>query len=148
WRPARSARRWGETMWGRIVNLVLKEFLQLRRDRQAKFRLIIPPLIQMLIFGYAATFEVYHVSTAVLDLDHSQESRELISRFAASGRFQIVETAKTPADIRAAIDHSDAVVAIVIQAGFAEQVRKGVSAPAQIIVDETNSNTALIALTY
>jgi len=135
-------------MWGRIFNLVLKEFLQLRRDRQARFRLLIPPLIQMIIFGYAATFEVYHVSTAVLDLDHSQESRELISRFDYSGRFRIVETAKTPAEIRRAIDQSDAVVAIVIQAGFAEELRKGVSAPAQIIVDGTNSNTALIALTY
>ena len=124
-------------MWGRIFNLVLKEFLQLRRDRQARFRLLIPPLIQMIIFGYAATFEVYHVSTAVLDPDHSQESRELISRFEYSGRFRIVETAKTPAEIRRAIDQSDAVVAIVIQAGFAEELRKGVSAPAQIIVDGT-----------
>ncbi len=135
-------------MWGRIFNLVLKEFLQMRRDRQARFRLIVPPLIQMIIFGYAATFEVYHVSTAVLDLDHSQESRELISRFNYSGRFRIVETARTPAEIRRAIDQSDAVVAIVIQAGFAEELRKGVSAPAQIIVDGTNSNTALIALSY
>jgi ABC-2 type transport system permease protein len=135
-------------MWGRIFNLVLKEFLQMRRDRQARFRLIVPPLLQMIIFGYAATFEVYDVSTAVLDLDHSQESRELISRFDYSGRFRIVETAKTPAEIRRAIDQSDAVVAIVIQAGFAEELRKGVSAPAQIIVDGTNSNTALIALGY
>jgi len=135
-------------MWERILNLVVKEFQQLRRDRNARFRLIVPPLIQLFIFGYAATFEVYHVSTAVLDLDHSQESRELISHFAASGRFQIVETARTPAEIRRAIDQSDAVVAIVIQAGFAEQLRKGLSAPAQIIVDGTNSNTALIALGY
>src|SRR5271157_6548348 len=104
-------------MWARIYALVLKEFLQLLRDPQARFSLVVPPLIQMLIFGYAATFEVYHVSTAVLDLDHSQESRELIARFADSGRFQIVETAKTPAEIRRAIDQSDAVVAIVIQAG-------------------------------
>ena len=135
-------------MWERILNLVVKEFEQLRRDRNARFRLIIPPLIQLFIFGYAATFEVYHVSTAVLDLDHSQESRELISHFAASGRFQIVEIAKTTAQIRRAIDQSDAVVAIVIRAGFAEQLRKGLSAPAQIIVDGTNSNTALIALGY
>ncbi len=135
-------------MWGRIFCLVLKEFQQLRRDRQAKFRLIVPSLIQLFIFGYAATFEVYHVATAVLDLDHSQESRELISLFAASGRFQIVETAKNAAEIRRAIDHADAVVAIVIDAGFGEQLRKGASAPAQIIVDGTNSNTALIALTY
>jgi len=135
-------------MLGRILNLVLKEFQQLRRDRYARIRLTIPPLIQMIVFGYAATFEVYHVSTAVLDLDHSQESRELISHFEASGRFRIVETAKTPAEIRRAIDRADAVVAIVIQAGFAQELRKGVSAPAQIIVDGTNSNTALIALTY
>jgi drug efflux transport system permease protein len=135
-------------MWTRIANLVLKEFLQLLRDPQARFSLIVPPLIQMIIFGYAATFEVYHVSTAVLDFDHSQESRELISRFAFSGRFDVVLVAKTPADIRAAIDASDAAVAIVIQAGFAEQLRKGASAPAQIIVDGTNSNTALLALGY
>src|SRR5271166_2733788 len=127
-------------MWERILNLVVKEFEQLRRDRNARFRLIIPPLIQLFIFGYAATFEVYHVSTAVLDLDHSQESRELISHFAASGRFQIVETARTPADIGKAIDRSDAAVAIIIQAGFTEQLRKGASAPAQVIVDGTNSN--------
>jgi ABC-2 type transport system permease protein len=135
-------------MWERILNLVVKEFEQLRRDRHAGFRLIVPPLIQLFVFGYAATFEVYHVATAVLDFDHSQESRELISRFAASGRFQIVETARTPAEIRRAIDQSYAVVAIVIQAGFAEQLRKGLSAPAQIIVDGSNSNTALIALGY
>ena len=135
-------------MWWRIFNIVVKEFEQLRRDRQAKFRLIVPSLIQLFIFGYAATFEVYHVATAVLDLDHSQESRELISRFVASGRFDIVETARTTGDIRRAIDHADAVVAIVIDAGFAQELRKGASAPAQVIVDGTNSNTALIALSY
>ena len=135
-------------MWGRIYNLIVKEFQQLRRDRAAKFRLLIPTLVQLFIFGYAATFEVYNVSTIVLDLDHSQESRELIARFGGSGRFQIVETAKTPADVRRAIDRADAVVAIVIQAGFAEDLRKGLSAPAQVVVDGTNSNTALIALSY
>jgi len=133
---------------GRILSLVTKEFLQLRRDTWTRFRLTAPVLVQMILFGYAATFEVNHVSTAVLDLDHSQESRELISHFAASGRFQIVETARTPAEIRKAIDRSDDAVAIVIQAGFTEQLRKGASAPAQVIVDGTNSNTALIALGY
>ena len=135
-------------MYGRIKSLVVKEFLQLRRDTWARFRLTVPVLVQMIIFGYAATFEVFNVSTAVLDLDHSQESRELISRFSFSGRFNIVKIARTPEDIRAAIDRSEASVAIVIQAGFAENLRKGQSAPAQIIVDGTNSNTALIALGY
>ena len=135
-------------MWGRVFNIVVKELQQFRRDRQAKFRLLIPTLVQLFIFGYAATFEVYHVATMVLDLDHSQESRELISHFAGSPRFEIVATAKNPAEVRRAIDRADAVVAIVIQAGFAENLRKGLSAPAQVIVDGTNSNTALIALSY
>jgi drug efflux transport system permease protein len=94
-------------MWQRIFNIVVKEFEQLLRDRQAKFRLIVPTLIQLFIFGYAATFEVYHVATAVLDLDHSQESRELISRFAAtkSARRSITATRSwrslsTPASLR------------------------------------------------
>ncbi len=135
-------------MYGRIKSLVVKEFLQLRRDTWARFRLTVPVLVQMIIFGYAATFEVFNVSTAVLDLDHSQESRELISRFSFSGRFNIVRIARTPDDIRSAIDRSEVSVAVVIQAGFAEDLRKGQSAAAQIIVDGTNSNTALIALGY
>jgi ABC-2 type transport system permease protein len=135
-------------MWGRIVSLLIKEFLELRRDTWARFRLVVPPLLQVVIFGYAATFEVYGVSTAVLDLDHSQESRELISRFTYSGRFHIVDVAERESDVDAAIESSAATLAIVIHPGFAELLRKGQSAPVQAIVDGTNSNTALIALGY
>ena len=63
-------------MFARIIPIVVKEFLELKRDKGARFLLVVPPIIQMLLFGYAATFEVYHVSTSVLDLDHSQESRD------------------------------------------------------------------------
>jgi len=59
-------------MFGRIYNIVLKEFIEMRRDVWARFRLIVPPLIQVIVFGYAATFEVFNVSTAVLDLDQTQ----------------------------------------------------------------------------
>ena len=135
-------------MWGRIVTLLIKEFIELRRDTWARFRLVVPPLIQVIVFGYAATFEVYGVSTAMLDLDHSQESRELISRFTYSGRFHIVDIAQTQPEIDAAIESSEAVVAIVVHPGFAALLRKGQSVPVQVIVDGTNSNTALIALGY
>jgi ABC-2 type transport system permease protein len=135
-------------MWGRIVTLLIKEFIQLRRDASARFRLVVPPLIQVIVFGYAATFEVFDVSTATLDLDRSQESRELISRFTYSGRFHVVDVAQTQAEVDAAIERSDAAVAIVVHAGFAQSLRNGQSAPVQVIVDGTNSNTALIALGY
>ncbi|MGD0024556.1 MAG: ABC transporter permease [Xanthobacteraceae bacterium] len=135
-------------MFARITPIVIKEFIELKRDKWARFRLLVPPIIQMLLFGYAATFEVYHVSTAVLDLDHSQESRELISRFTSSNRLNVVEVAQSQREINSAIDASDAAVALVIHAGFAELLRKGQGAPLQVVVDGTNSNTALIALGY
>ena len=86
----------------------------------------------------------------MLDLDHTQESRELISRFTSSNRFNIVDVARRPQarGRRDAIDRSDAAVALVIHAGFANLLRKGQSAPLQVLVDGTNSNTALIALGY
>ena len=60
----------------RLHQLLIKEFIHLFRDPHARFSLPVPPLLQMLIFGYAASYEVNRVSTAVLDHDHSQESRE------------------------------------------------------------------------
>jgi ABC-2 type transport system permease protein len=135
-------------MWRRIVSLLVKEFIQLRRDVWARFRLTVPPIVQVIVFGYAATFEVFGVSTAVLDLDHSQESRDLISRFTFSKRFHLVEIGRAQSDIEATIDRGAATVGLVIHAGFAQLLRKGQSAPVQVVVDGTNSNTALIALGY
>jgi len=135
-------------MFDRILQMLIKEFLELRRDKWARFRLIVPPLVQMLIFGYAATFEVYHVPTVVLDRDHTLESRDLISRFTFSDRFRIVNVAQTDAEVETAINRSDAALAIVVHAGFAQLLRKGQGAPLQVIVDGTNSNTALISLGY
>lgn len=120
----------------------------MRRDRWARFRLLIPPLIQVLVFGYAATFEVFGVSTAVLDLDHSQESRALIAEFASNPHFRIVCMAASQHEAEAAIDDSSAAVAIIVHAGFAQRLRKGQPAPVQVLVDGTNSNSALIALGY
>lgn len=135
-------------MFGRVGPLVIKEFQELKRDRFAVIRMVVPPLLQLIIFGYAATFEVYHVSTAVLDQDRSQESRDLITRFTSSTRFIITETAHTDRDIADALENNDAVVGLVIHAGFAQKLRNGQSARLQVVVDGTNSNTALISLGY
>ena len=135
-------------MFERLQVMLMKEFLELRRDPWAMFRLVVPLLIQMLVFGYAATFTVHHVATAVLDLDNSQASRGLISRFAATGRFDIVDVATRQSQITHDIDSARATVAIVIDAGFAKDLANGQTAPLQVIVDGTNSNTALIALGY
>jgi ABC-2 type transport system permease protein len=135
-------------MFDRLKHILIKEFIQLWRDRWGRFRLIVPPIIQMLAFGYAATFEVYHVSTVVLDFDRTQESRELVSRFTSSNRLNVVKVVQSQQEVNDAIDDGSAVVALVIHAQFANLLRKGQAAPLQVIVDGTNSNTALIALGY
>jgi ABC-2 type transport system permease protein len=135
-------------MLRRIAELLVKEFLQLKRDRSARFRLLVPPIIQMVLFGYAATFEVFNVSTAVLDQDHTLESRALIDRFVKSSRFKVTTVAGTRRELGDAVERSDAQVGIVVPPGFAGLLRKGQTSPVQILVDGTNSNTALIALGY
>jgi len=135
-------------MFQRLHAMLMKEFLELRRDPWAMFRLIVPLLIQVIVFGYAATFTVNHVATAVLDLDRSQASRSLVSHFVATGRFDVVDIADTQRRITRDIDTGQAVVAIVIHAGFAQNLNNSQTAPLQVAVDGTNSNTALIALGY
>ena len=135
-------------MFERLSVMLMKEFLELKRDRWAMFRLIVPLIIQMLVFGYAATFTVHHVATSILDLDQSQASRSLISHFVATSRFNVVDVTQNRDDITRDIDQSTATIAIVIHAGFGRTLGNGQSAPLQVIVDGTNSNTALIALGY
>ncbi len=135
-------------MLARLKQMLIKEFIQVFRDKRTRFLLFGPPIIQMLMFGYAATFEIYHVSTAVLDLDHSQESRELISRFSSSRYFDVQRQLTDHRQIDDLINQGTATVGLEIHAGFAENLRKGQTAPLQVIVDATNSNTALIASAY
>ena len=132
----------------RLRQILLKEFIHLFRDRHARFSLIVPPLLQMLIFGYAASYEVNRVSTAVLDYDHSQESREFLERFTASTRFQVREVLQSESQIPSLLDHRRVVMVVQIQPGFAELLRKGQTAPVQVVLDGTDSNSALIAVGY
>jgi ABC-2 type transport system permease protein len=135
-------------MLGRLKQMLIKEFIQVFRDKRTRFILFGPPIVQMLVFGYAATYEIHHVPTVVLDLDHSQESRELISRFTSSPYFDVQRQLTGLSQIGDLIEQGKATVGIEIHAGFARNLRKGQAAPLQVIVDATNSNTALIASGY
>jgi ABC-2 type transport system permease protein len=135
-------------MFGRLKQMLIKEFIQVFRDKRTRFILIGPPIIQMMVFGYAANYEIRHVPTVVLDLDHSQESRELVSRFTSSPYFKVQRQLTDTRQLGDLIEKGDATVGLEIDAGFAQQLRKGQTAPLQVIVDSTNSNTALIASGY
>lgn len=135
-------------MLGRLKQMLIKEFIQVFRDKRTRFILIIPPIVQMLVFGYAATYEIRHVPTVVLDLDHSQESRELVSRFTSSQYLDVQRQLTDSRQIGELIEQGKATIGLEIDAGFARKLRKGETAPLQVIVDATNSNTALIASGY
>jgi ABC-2 type transport system permease protein len=135
-------------MFGRLKQMLIKEFIQVFRDKRTRFILIGPPIIQMMVFGYAANYEIRHVPTVVLDQDHSQESRELVSRFTSSPYFDVQRQLTDSRQLGDLIEQGKATVGLEIDAGFAQQLRKGQTAPLQVIVDATNSNTALIASGY
>ena len=135
-------------MIGRLRHMLIKEFIQVFRDKRTRILLIGPPIIQMIIFGYAATLEVRHVPTAIVDYDNSQVSRDLISRFQASRYFDIRERLTDRRQIQELIDKGDVTMAVQINAGFAKNIRKGQTAHVQVIVDSSNSNTALVGLGY
>jgi len=132
----------------RIRHMLTKEFIQTLRDPHTRWLLWGPPLIQMVIFGYAATLEIKHVSLAVLDGDNTQESRELISHFVASRYFEVKRYAARPAELREGIDRGDFILAVEIDSGFAQRLQGGQGASVQVLVDASNSNTALVALGY
>ena len=135
-------------MFGRLKQMLIKEFIQVFRDKRTRFILFGPPIVQMLVFGYAATFDIHHVPTVVLDLDQSQQSRDLVSRFTSSPYFDVQRQLTDSRQIRDLIDTGQATVGLEIDAGFAQKLLKGQTAPLQVIVDATNSNTALIASSY
>jgi len=135
-------------MFGRLKQMLIKEFIQVFRDKRTRFILIGPPIIQMMVFGYAANYEIRHVPTVVLDLDHSQESRELVSRFTSNLYFDVQRQLTDSRQLGDLIERGDATVGLEIDAGFAQKLRSGQTAPLQVIVDATNSNTALIASGY
>ena len=112
-------------MLGRLKQMLIKELIQVVRDKRTRFILIGPPIIQMLVFGYAATFEIHHVSTVVLDQDHSQESRDLVSRFTSSPYFNVERQLTDSRQIRDLIDRGDATVGLEIDAGFAQKAAQG-----------------------
>ena len=135
-------------MLRRLQGMLVKEFIQVFRDTRTRTLLFVPPIVQMLIFGYAATLEVRHIPIAVLDYDNSQGSRELLSRFTASPYFDVRTYLSDRREIGDLIDRGEVTVALQINGGFAQDLGKGQTARLQVIVDSSNSNTALIAVGY
>ena len=132
----------------RIRRMVEKELRQLFRDPRTKRVIFVSPVIQLLLFGYAVNTDVRDVALVLADYDGTQDSRELVDAFTASGYFRIVETAGRTAELGAALDRGRAVATLEIPSGYSRDLRAGRGAVVQLLIDGTNSNTATVAQGY
>lgn len=131
----------------RVRGLLAKEFRQIFRDPRMARVIFIAPVIQLLVFGYAVSTDIWNTPTMVVDHDGTGASRELVDALAASGYFELVRRSDRPADLVRALDHGDVIVGLEIPRGFAADLgRRG--ARVQVLLDGTNSNTASVAQGY
>jgi ABC-2 type transport system permease protein len=132
----------------RILALTHKELLAILKDPRSRYTLIVPPLLQCLIYGYVATYDLNDVPYALLDRDRSAASRELVSRLDGSGVFRRVDTLSRAADVPRMINDRRALLVVHIDHDFERRLLAGRQAAVQVIADGRNSNTAGTATGY
>lgn len=132
----------------RMWALTKKELLAVLKDKVARMSLLVPPVVQAFIFGYAATYDLNHVQYAVLDQDRSSTSRELLAKLDGSGLFERIGDLRSEAEIRSYIDAGRALVVLQINQDFERRLLAGQAADVQLIADGRNSNTAGTAVGY
>ena len=132
----------------RVLCLMRKEFLELRQEPRLFSIVIMAPLIQLTMLGYAATTDVRNVPVVVVDQDRSSASRDLIARFDVSENFTIIDTVSSVDQIDAYLDSGRAWMALVIDAHYGERIRTGRSAVVQVVADGTDANSTNVALGY
>ena len=132
----------------RLRMLIWKEFLELRQNPHLFGVVIIAPILQLTMLGYAATTDVKDVPVVVADGDRSAASRELIARFDASRNFTIIDTVTTVSQIGPYLEDGSAWLALSIPSGYGADVASGRMATLQVVADGTDSNSTSAALGY
>ncbi|WP_346355524.1 ABC transporter permease [Azotosporobacter soli] len=130
----------------RLRALLLKEFIQMGRDRLTFGMLVGIPIFQLLMFGFAINTDVKHLPTIVFDQSLQQEGRDILSAFESSQYFDIQATAANYQDVTAAVESGRCKVGIIIPPDFSENVKHGRSAALQVIVDASDSMSASSAI--
>jgi ABC-2 type transport system permease protein len=132
----------------RLRRMIRKEFTQTLRDPRMRAMLFLPPLIQLLIFGFAVNLDVDSAKVAWMDQDRTPESRELLSEFQGSGRFAIAAMPASESEMQDLLDRGRIDGVIRVLPGFARDIRRGRPTSVQVLLDGTNSNTASIVSAY
>lgn len=135
----------------RVLTLMWKEFLELRQDPRLAGIIIVAPIIQLTMLGYAATTDVHDVPIVVVDGDRTPKSRELIERFAASPYFKVVDEFLSPNQVDEALGRGRAWLGVIVPIGFGDSLDGQGPASArvvQVLADGTDSNSSGVALAY
>jgi ABC-2 type transport system permease protein len=132
----------------RVLRIVKKELIELRGDKRLFGLVIMAPIIQLTMLGYAATNDVRDVPLVVVDSDRSRESRELISKFDASQNFLVVDAVTSLNEIEAYLDEGRAWMALSIPPDYGERIRTGRPTAVQVIADGTDASSTNVALGY
>jgi len=135
-------------MWERIRVMLKKELIQALRDPRMRLLLFIPPMIQLLVFGFAVNMDVDHTRIAWMDLDRTPLSRDLLAKFEGSGRFEVVGLPQSEEDVQRTLDRGEAQAVIRVAPNFERDVKRGRPTEVQVLIDGTNSNTASIVAGY
>jgi ABC-2 type transport system permease protein len=138
----------GRRIRGRLWALALKELRQIRRDRRLTISLIVPPLLQILLFGFALDADVRDLRLGVVDESRTSDSRELISAITENRTFRLAGAYATTAVLEGALGSGRLDVGVVIPADYARFRARGRPATVQVLLNAVNANTAQIAQGY
>jgi ABC-2 type transport system permease protein len=131
-----------------LGHVILKEFLQIRRDKRMIPVIFVAPVIQIVLFGFAVNTDVNNVPTVLVDLDRSPASRDLVSRFVHSGYFELRGTGERADDVDRWLATGRAQLGLVISRGFGADLASGRTARLQAIIDGSDATSANVALGY
>ena len=131
-------------MWRRTAAIIKKEFLQTLREPRMRVVLLLPPIIQLIIFGYAVNLDVENSPIAWMDQDRTPESRELLAEFEGSPQFRVTHLPAGDEEIQELLDRAAVQAVVRVFAGFGRDIRRGQRTQVQILVDGTNSNSATL----
>ena len=132
----------------RLLHLMRKELLELRRDPRLFGIVLIAPIVQLTMLGYAASTDVTNVPTVVVDADRSAESRALVSRFTVSRNFEVIDVLASGDEVPALLDSGRAWMAVSIPHDYGARVRAGRPVAVQVVADGTDANSTNVAVGY
>ncbi len=135
-------------MFERVKAILIKEFKQIFRDPRMKTIIFISPLIQIILFGYSANRDITYVPTAIFDRDNTKESRDLLRKFTYSKYFVPVRYLTEDKQENEVLDKGQVSLVIRIDRGFGRDLKAGKQADIQLVFDGTDSNTAMVVMSY